>query len=208
MTKGFTWKFEGVIWATLISSDSKQLILDIRDEQNQYISYYILDLSSNELEQLPIENSNWWSMIECYDGHLYLSEYQDQSDPNNKKYFKLAPDKQEIVFKEIPNSQAAVEEPSIFDEGSPFYNLVEEYLGFSISGPCEYLEIADKIILSYYLRLNNKLERNLRVMIDERQELSVLQDEMMKGFAPGAFFVLANRLFFVKNRNEICIYPL
>lgn len=147
--------------------------------------------------------------MEAFDGDLFTSVYQDKNDPNQKKFYQWKQNVcSEIEESVIPKVDEWVTSPSIYEQGTEYHQTVANFLAVEIPCSCEYLEINKKIILSYYLRSSKQLDRHLLVLDDGKKALKVVQDDGMKGFAPGAFFTIENRLFFVKNRNEICVHTL
>lgn len=202
-------QFDGVIWGTIVSKDRMHLILDVRDLECKSIRYFSLSLTSFELRSLESGNDGWWSNLEAFDGTLFTSKYLDPNDPTQKSYFKWPANvPTEVSFTEIPRSEHLMTHPSIYELGSEYHRAVSSFLSLEIACSCEYLEINKKIILSYYLRSSKQLDRYLLILDAGEKALKLKQDESMMGFAPGAFFVLDNKLFFVKNRNEICIHSL
>lgn len=200
---------EGKIWKTIISENQDELVFDIRNEQKQSVRYFKLDLNSLELTSLEAAETTWWSTIERYDGMLYVSEYQDKSDPNRKRLFSYSGEgRVASTASEEPVHFEKVLQPSIYELGTAYFDKVAQFLGLDLPCSCEYLQVEDKIIISYYLRFGKDFERYLLLLDAGKKALKELLDEKMKGFAPGAFFVLRNRLCFIRNRNEICIYHL
>lgn len=201
--------FEGVIWDTIVSSESGDLILDVRDIEKQTVQYFKLSLESCEVTALQIGGGSWWSKMEAFDGTLFTSEYQDKNDPNRKTYFKwLDKGKADVSHGEIPAIAVDAIKPSIYELGTPYHKTVSNFLSLEIPCSCEYLEIGNKIIMSYYLRSGKKLDRFLLLLEDGKKVIKEVQDSGVHGFAPGAFFAIDDKLLFVKNRNEICIHTL
>ncbi len=192
----------------MISNDNHFLILDVRNEVEKSIEYYKLSLDSLQLTSIA-QAGSWWSMIETFDKQLFISEYQDEKDPNNKKFYRVDPaDKIEVSLREIPYSENAIIQPSIYEPGSEYFKTVGEFLGLELPCACEYLEIDRKIILSYYLRSGKEFERYLLLLEEGKKVFKELQDTQMKGFASGSFFVVNGLLIFIKNRNEIFVYAI
>ncbi|MEP5613537.1 MAG: hypothetical protein ABJP45_14895 [Cyclobacteriaceae bacterium] len=205
----FENKFDGVVWNTIVSNDGELLIVDIREEEKKLVKYFKLDLTNFELSPLNIGNASWWSKMESYTGDLFVSQYQDKNDPNNKIFYRLAADsREEVSAADILSSELAIVQPSVYEPQSDYFKMVSDFLGLDLGCSCEYLEWSDKIILSYYLRSGKVFDRQLLVLHEGKKVLKELQDVEMKGFASGAFFVLNHKLFFVKNRNEIFVYSV
>ncbi len=205
----FEHTFEGIVWSSVLSNDSHFLILDVRNETEDSVLYQKLNLIDLKLTPILTHKGSKWMMIEAFDEHLYLSEYQDESDPNNKRFYQIDGDqKDEVRQDQIPYAKNFITQPSIYEPGSDYFRTVNEFLGLELPCACEYLEIDRKIILSYYLRSGKEFERYLLMLEDGKKALKELQDTQMKGFASGSFFVVNGKLIFVKNRNEIFVYAL
>ena len=202
-------KCNGIIWSVVVSNASDELVLDVRDTEKRTIEYTRLDLRSFELSPLVSKGLFWKSTIETYDGNLFIAEYRDGNDPSNQLFFKLKDGiREEINEEDIPYKKVAIQYPFLYGQGSDHFKTVCEYLGLALPLSCEYMETGGKIILSYYLRSANGFDRYLLLLENGEKVWKELQDSGTKGFASGAFFVLDNNLFFVKNKNEICTYPL
>lgn len=201
--------FKGVIWSSILSNTGASLILDVRDSESKSIKYCLLNLETFEYSLLKTPEVSWWSMLEAFDASLYISEYQDTNDPNNKKFYRLEKSEQiEIEETEIPLNEKAPIQPTIFEPESSYFNTVSDFLSLELACSSEYLEFNNKIIMSYYLRSDKTLDRHLLVLADGKKIIKEVQDNEMAGFASGAFFVHDNKLFFVKGRNEIFIYAI
>ena len=171
----------------------------------------IISLNLEKLfeEKLNIQPIDWWTNLMAYSDSLYISKYEDQKDPNRKRYYRLGESEaSEIQFNDVPDAKVEITQPSIFDLGSESLSTVEKYLSKQLPLPCEYFEKEQKIIMSYYLRSKEAFSRYLRYLDGTEVILDCIQDESMKGFASGSFFVLSNRLIFVRNRNEIVVYTI
>lgn len=209
MSPSFENKFNGVIWNSIVSNNGGQLILDVRNEEKKSVEYFKLNLTDFELSLLDIVGPSWWSKMEFYDGNLFISQYQDKNDPNNKKLYRLGEgNRVEVPSLEVLGSELDLVRPSVYEPESEYFKTVSDFLGLELGCSCEYLEWSDKIILSYYLRSGKVFDRHLLVLHDGEKMLKELQDVEMKGFASSAFFVLNRKLFFVKNRNEIFVYSV
>lgn len=97
-----------------------------------------------------------------------------------------------------------LERPVFYSPKSDGMKVVLEYLDLGPEGfGCEYLERADYIIISYYLRCNRKFQRKLLVIKGDDELYHQIQDDNLEGFASGAFFIFNDLLIFIKNGNQI-----
>lgn len=205
----FVEKFDGVIWDSIVSENGDLLIMDVRKEEERSVKYYSLDLKSLQLSFLNVAGASWWSKMEAYDSHLIISQYIDQNDPTNKVLYRLTKDESiEVTVPITSTAASSIIQPTIYEPTSDYFKTVGDFLGLDLPCSCEYLEWSNKIILSYYLRSGKVFDRHLLVLRDGKKLIKEVQDAEMKGFASGSFFVLNNQLIFVKNRNEIFVYPV
>lgn len=206
-------KLSGTIYSSVFSS-SNQLILDVRDQEKQTISYYHLHLPSLKLEKIPITNTHWWTKLIAADVEsMYFTKYMDRSDPNSQLYLRIpvngggVGDFEEV--QEIPLiEEQSITYPTLYESGTNYHKTVSDFLGLELPLSCEYLEWGQKIIISYYLRSENEFDRYLLLLDNGKKEWKLHQDHKMNGFSSGAFFIHNDQLLFFKELNEVCIYTL
>ncbi|MEQ9404441.1 MAG: hypothetical protein RIM99_12685 [Cyclobacteriaceae bacterium] len=195
-----------MVWKIILSDCSDLLLIDVRNESVKQVTIFKFDLNTLDIRNLGVDIL-WWSNIEYYNDGLFISEYQDKHDPNQKKYFLVNEiGKEEVSRTELPVKKNQMSCPVIYEEGSESFKIVSEYLNLDLPCSVEYLELDDKIIISYYLRSGKEFDRYILVLKEGQEKVHVIQDSGMKGFAAGSFFVLNDKLFFIKERNEMCIY--
>ena len=136
-----TKKLDGKIWNTIVASGRKSLILDVRNESEQSIKYYELAIDSLSLVSLDIGKTSWWSNMEGFDDHLYVSEYTDKQDPTQKKFFKCGTESNiEINIREIPKHRVEIQEPFNYERGTEYFEMVCRFLALDLPLSCEYFE--------------------------------------------------------------------
>ena len=194
------------VWSMLYDQETKKLILDCRNEESNYVEISKLDLQSLELTELNLRMSWREKLISASNDMLYSVKYEDQNDPTRIviSQFDVRSGKTSQM-EAAPDLPSNIIEPSFFDSGSDFHRLVMEFLAIDLALPCEYLEYENFIIISYYLRSEKGFDRFLLLLKEGEKVWKLRQDHLMKGFAPGAFFVAENMLVFVRDRNEVCI---
>jgi len=74
---------------------------------------------------------------------------------------------------------------------------------------CEYLELNDKIIISYYYMEKEALNNSLIVLDSHGQIIeSINLGENLKGIGKDTFFAIENRLIFISHKNTLNIYEV
>ena len=74
---------------------------------------------------------------------------------------------------------------------------------------CEYLELNDKIIISYYYMEKEALNNSLIVLDPHGQTIeSIKLGKNLKGIGKDTFFAIENRLIFISHKNTLNIYEV
>ncbi len=208
LTNGFnTISIENPIWGMVYDNEGSKLIIDSRDEKTREIQLLELEIDPLNCKSIPVKLSWYERLLAIIDNELYAVKYEDQNDPSQFSFQKLnIISGAKSVVKSVPSFEVNLTEPSFFDVGTKHHKTVSEFLSIDLVFPCEYLEIENNIIISYYLRSEKGLDRFLLCIRDGENVWRIRQDHQMNGFASGAFFASNRRLFFVKERNEVCIY--
>lgn len=202
-------KMDDPIWSLLVNTSNQSLIVDCRNETNKSVELQEMSMITLDCSMIKTELSWWERLISADEHYLYTVKYKDQHDPTHHQFHQIdlrSGSKSEV--KELPSIDALATESHVYEPESAYHTLVADFLGLELPLSCEYLELDNYIIISYYLRSENDFDRFLLLLKDGKKELKVHQDRSMKGFSPGAFFVYDNQLIFIKDRNEVCIHPL
>ncbi len=103
--------------------------------------------------------------------------------------------------------------PLHYDLESPHFETVKSFIvsHFNIKavGACDYLEVEDLIIISWFYSEGNTLA-NVISVIDSDGKI-VVEEKLGTGldaYASDTFFVLKNRLIFVVNKTQLVVYEL
>ncbi len=204
------YPLNGVVLGSAIDVSSESLFLDVRDEHSK--KFEIVKLRLKDLKDEARQGiDSWWSqLVSAEDGKLVFTKYLNQHDPTQVQFIQLDWKSGEKIEMDPPVDfpQNSLTYPHIYDHGTAYYQTVMDFLAVESPLACEYLEWEDKIIISYYLRSDNGFERYLLLLKDGQKVWKVKQDQLMKGFSSGAFFVFQNQLIFIKDLNEVCIYTM
>ena len=200
-------RFEQPVWGLLIRNGCNSLIIDCRNEETQEIVLFAVALDSLAKSKLTLPVTWWERLLGADKDNLFLIHYQDQANPSNVTFKSIGfNSKRETKLEQAPELVFDTISPNLYELESEHHRTVSQFLSIDLVLPCEYLEINNYIILSYYLRSGSGFDRFLLVMKDGSKHWKVKQDSNMKGFADGAFFVADNKLIFIRERNEVCIY--
>lgn len=197
-------RFTGQIWSVVVDHMVKVLYLDIKEGDQRSIVRF--DLKNFKHETKLVEWSKWVQLVGASKDVLNFIDYKDPNDPNDSEQFNFDWFSSKKSRGDIEIEKGNEIYPHIYEHGSEYHKTVAKFLAFDLPLSCEYLEWSEKIIISYYLRSNNDFKRHLLLIREGKKEWKVLQDDQMKGFAPGSFFVFEDQLIFIKDQNEICVY--
>jgi len=195
------------IWNTALDESARYLYIEVRSEEDQVVQLVQMHFESMTTKILEFK-FNWWDkLVGADDGFIYLVTYHNQQDPADHSIIQIhASDLSRQEVQELPNWHEKSIHPFVYESDTEYHKTVSDFLSLEQPLSCEYLEWNDKIIISYYVRSENVFDRYLLLLKDGNKELKVCQDQGMKGFAPGAFFVFENQLIFIQDRNEVCVY--
>lgn len=202
--------FDSIIWGLYPQDEDNKFIVELRDEKDKTVMLKLLHTQTTTLNNFDYR-PEWWEKILFFEeGLLYSLKYPEQNNPATYSVYVF--DDQRGISKEIdqlPQSATSMMiYPEVYEHGTSYHKTVNEFLSFEQPLGCEYLEIKDYIIISYYLRSENGFDRQLLCLKNGEKVWKVQQDVEMKGMAIGAFFVLNEQLIFIKDRNEVCFYDM
>lgn len=198
--------FEGKIWSVVVDEDYNKSYLDVRREGAKSIELVQLNLETLEYASRTVDHAWWTKLTAVKEGKLFFVEFQDQNDPNQMQNFSYDWDNGEYTPVNSFELNENFIHPSIYEHGTDYHKTVAEFLSLELPLACEYLEWKEKIIISYYIRSDREFIRYLLLINEGEKVWKIQQDDQMKGFSPGAFFVFNDQLIFIKDRNEVCVY--
>ncbi|MEM6641391.1 MAG: hypothetical protein AAF616_00315 [Bacteroidota bacterium] len=197
------------IWTLVYNQSDQTMLADVREDKKQKIEVWKVFLEGLKKKRIKIKMTWWEKLFGAQGEYAYAIRYEDKDDPSRYKLLQYNIKKGDSsVIEEQPIIQNDILSPSLYDLDTAHHKTIADFLGLELVTPCEYLELNRYIIISYYLRSENGLDRFLLLLEGSEKRWKVKQDADMKGFAAGAFFVVKNQLLFVANRNEICSYYL
>ncbi|MEQ8241523.1 MAG: DUF4905 domain-containing protein [Cyclobacteriaceae bacterium] len=117
-------------------------------------------------------------------------------------------DKDEIIKIDLegilPNSSNRIEYPSFYGIDHQYFKLVCDLLkrGDIVLG-VEYMDNATSLAISYYLREEKSYARYLLVMKNDDEIYHKVIDQRIDGRALGSFFVIDQKLLFIKDQTQL-----
>ena len=163
---------------------------------------HLVFLEGNTVGFSKQEEERFYSRIDLVSGEL-------ESLSDEEGLYLLEEGKEAVRKQGAKNSF-----PVQYLEGSPYFATVKDFLfeHFNVEAQkaCEYLEIFDKIIISYYTANSGKLI-NFILVCDEAEANPLLHeqlDQAAEGIALDTFFVSDRKLIFTKEKRTIECYEI
>lgn len=95
----FSLALKDKIWQVALSAGTGRLIAESRNESEQRINYYLINLlTDGEVKEVKVDETDWWtSTLHFFDPYLLLEQYEDTNDPSAKNLliFNVAENLQE-----------------------------------------------------------------------------------------------------------------
>jgi hypothetical protein len=202
-----THQLPGNLFGSVINDE--RIVIESRTDEKLHFSTF--NLLSGKLihEKSSNELTAWHSLVGVEDDHLIIQHFENRKNPDLTTHLLYDQHLDQLIgpVEKLPESRFP-SPPSLYTKESPDFVLFQQFINQKIVLACEYQELSDKMIMSYYLQSNNGYTRRLRILADRTIIYDEVQDEDMKGFAPGSFFTLKNRLIFVRHKREINIYEI
>ncbi|WP_258104909.1 DUF4905 domain-containing protein [Marinoscillum sp. MHG1-6] len=204
----FSFDIVGKIWQLKADHKNGQLALEVRNEEDQSVSFLVFDLETFEIsDYLNIEVIDWWSTLHgIQSGDLAIIQYSDPQDPSKKTYLSYNCETQRLTQSDdgfIESEDSGGMAPVFAPMGSEIFELCKEYLEEDIQLGVEYYEEGSTIIFSYYLRSGAKFDRYLLVNKDGEEILRAVQDTGLDGYASGGFLIQSGFLIFIADSKQV-----
>jgi hypothetical protein len=187
-----------------------QLAIESRLSDQLFFSVFSLG-SGSLLHEAPARLlSPWYSLYGIAQDHLTLQYFESRKNPDLVKWYGYDWHKDSLL-RELPAAlpqTPRVSSPTYYAENNPDFRLFKQLISEELVLGCEYQEVNNHLIISYYVKEQNHLTRHLLVLTDGKAVYSDVQDKELKGFAPGSFFTFQNHLIFVRNKRELNIYEI
>ncbi|MFT6854221.1 MAG: hypothetical protein ACJA0X_000179 [Cyclobacteriaceae bacterium] len=178
-------------WGSLVEINENLLLIDkYKDPQNPIDKALLLFDWTKEKIVRTIDD-------------FQLSEIQDELliGVSLKENGKSVHFEQKNIVKPGVNG---IQYPSSYTAGHEYFQLVGELLkNQQLALGVEYFENNRSIAISYYLSSGEKYSRSLIVLQNDVELYHEIIDEQLNGQALGSFFVLNQKIFFIKNQTQL-----
>lgn len=220
MNLKINYTFEQKIWYSLFYEH--YIILELRDEIKRTVRYTCINLLENTISWENVEvKATWWlGMTNVANGHVCIAEYETGDKPMVKKRYwitiatgEINPMIELLEEEKITDSIfSKVQRPVHYTEDNPYFavifNFLYRLLRFEAQKAVDYLEVGDKIIISYYIYHQNLLLNYLLVTNRKREVLLNKLIATSEGIGIDTFVVSAGLLLHVGNKNQLLGYEI
>jgi hypothetical protein len=199
----FLWKDlqpEKSWWLSLIGVFGNIVLLHkySQEQKPEALGVLVIDVTSGNL-------------IERFDGWMYFGVAENkltlyQVDSNNLPTYRDI----ELDFNFLERNEEAI--ISHYSEASQYFPLIFKFLyqiiNIEAQKAVDYLEVNDKIVISYYIYTENQFHNYL--LITNKQKQILLHDfiSSSEGIGIDTFSIKSDTLFYVKNQNQLIGYEI
>ena len=217
MNLRINYTFEQKIWHCLFYGH--YIILELRDEIKRTVRYTCIDLRDNNIcwENLDLKVSWYQSLSEVVNGAVCIYEYEAEDKPVIKQTFWVDVVSGElrdtIQNDSVPSREIArPQTPIHYIEENPYFSVIFNFLyrllKIEAQKAVDYLEVGDKIIISYYIYHQNLLFNYLLVTNRKREVLLNKLIATSDGIGIDTFVVSTGLLLYVGNKNQLLGYEI
>ncbi len=216
----YSHTFNGAIWKVLFSKDIDFIAIEVRNETDMKLEFYLLDLIEYGLNPIEIQGIEWWmSLDKLTNEDVIIKRYVADANPEVVEYIGWSINqKQESWHKTVDSYVSDIEDtsttdPSFYSGNNDHFNLIKEFV-LEVSGVeildvgAEYLEREDILSVSYYIK-SEKLANYLLISdLNKKVLFHQLLDDNLDGIGQNTFSLVDNKLIFAKQKNELNIYQI
>jgi len=204
--------FEEQWWVTLKDIVGRYLVLQTFSDYNNPANHntLVFDYSESQLI-MQIEDASY----ESFAGNkaLRLTSVQE-GETKNYVYDLETGDELTTPLPKMKEPKAKLPDfPQFYSPDHAYFDMVRTFckqkLNIEIVQGCDYLEFKEGLIISYYCKSEQFLKNEL-VIINSGFEI-VFREELgdqLDGISEDTFFILYNKLFFIKERKQLFSYEL
>jgi len=214
----FSRKFNGKIWKTIPNTASEFLAIEVRNEDNHQVTFYILDIMQRIWlwEDVTFEEQWWINLHSFGDQELAFIYYEDGNSPDQKQMLKIDIHSQKV----LGDTEGSNEQKMIGNDVIPplhylantahfitVAKFLQEKLNISPVKAVDYLERDGHIVISYYIWINDHLA-NFLLILDENGEVQrhELLANQLSSIGIDTFFIIRDALFTIRQKSELLIY--
>ena len=212
-----TVRFESPIWNMVPVPGKPILIIELRNDLTRNVSFSAFDYSNQEfLWREVVLPEKWWVTLLGATGDVVRMKVFESSDnPDKTSFLNIILNSGELVsttesFTALPDEALR---PAQYLDGEEEFEVVKNFLQKKLQVTpklgAEYLVHGNYIFISYYKGNPASFVNSFSVFT--QQGKLVLEEEIgtnLKGIGWNTFFIVNDRVFFVKNKMELVTFRI
>ncbi len=152
--------------------------------------------------------SRWHHLAGFAEHQLLIKEFTDKQNPEKIQWWIYDWQSDELSATTIRPDPAPIKVPVTYWADEEHFKTILQFKNEPLVLACEYWEQQDTIILSYYVKKSNRIDRYLQVIQEGATTYLECQDTDLSGFAPNSFFIFKDRLIFIQDHVHLKIYQI
>lgn len=214
----FSIALEATLWNVLPVPAKSWVIVEERNETTRHVSFAAIDYKNKKVVwRTSSPTETWWiNLVLVTHEQVHLKIFENTSNPD-KTIWQVLTLESGAVIEGDPKIEIEytndVIRPFQYLAGEGDFETIKNFLNerlnvLSILG-VEYVEYLDFVFISYYFGDPGKF--NNRLACFKRTGELLWQEEIgtnLKGIGVNTFFLVANQLFFVKNKTELVTFGI
>lgn len=193
------------------------VVMELRNEARRKVVVVMYNYDTHKVVWVaPNLPEAWWiNLTDVSVDYVCLTQFESTDNPDRTGVIYLTTKDGSIVPPpeiELVNHTNQSQFPFQYVMGEPEFETVKKFLsGFAtnISMGVEYLELTNHVLISYYEGVPGSYTNSLACF--SRQGKLLWQEQIgmnLKGIGINTFFMVAERIFFVKNRSELVTFRI
>lgn len=207
---------EGTIWTMMPVPDRSLIIIELRNEGQRRVTFLAYDYEADRViwQQQSLPDPWWINLSWVSDRQAFLKIFEDTNNPDRTRLLALNLESGELQEAAEPAAHTnPARLPFHYVAGEPDFDTVKNFIVQQLEiipfGGLEYLEYGTTLVISFYHGEPGHLCNTLVGFSTQgtllwKQEIGM----NLKGIGVNTFFMVADRLFFVKNKSELVTFRI
>lgn len=214
----FSITLEATIWNVLPVPGKPWVVVEDRNDSTRQVSFAAIDYENEKVvwRTNSLTESWWINLAGVTTDQVHLKIFENTSNPD-KTYWQVLALESGLVIQEEPKVETEhtneVIHPFQYLAGEEDFETIKTFLKKRLNVVpilgVEYVEYSDFVFISYYFGSPGAFNNTLACFKSTGELL--WQEEIgtnLKGIGVNTFFLVANQLFFVKNKTELVTFGI
>jgi hypothetical protein len=207
------------VWNLLPLAVRPVLVIEQRDERKRITSFSAFNFEKQIfLWRDVVVHEKWWvNLVGVTRDQVVLKVFESMENPDKTSLLFLSVEEGKVVDHSLQQNDWLhtndSRQPFQYLDGEPDFETVKNFLKTKMEITprlgAEYLQYADRIIISYYAG-DPAAFVNYLVIFNSLGECFYHEEigTNLKGIGTNTFFIASDHLFFVKNRTELVTFRI